>query len=307
MTPIINKTTAKISKRDEFVLKFFMNKKSIKPGQYTDDLLYFFEEYNDAMRNGEYFEQAFMGLYGITYNKNLTGADGHKIINGETIIYEAKKEMKSKDLKLDGKSAWSIHCYETLVMKQNDPNFYLLQFGFKNNCLVYALKIKMDNTSILKGKTPHKHSKLLANWKDFKDAEEIYPLFLNRELIKKWAGADFKNWLLSLKETDPSVFGVDIRNIVGLEQEIPEVYYHKDKYTNIVNSTPKFPANGITCLALPETLWEETLAELKNSGLGQRKTLQLDGGVLYLQRFDDCVGIRSSIDRLKSYRAVSLI
>ena len=88
--------------RDEFILKYFINRDSIKPGDYTEDLLYFFHHYNDAMRNGEIFEQAFMKLFMITYNKNLTGADGYQEIDGQLITYEAKKEMKSRDLKLDG-------------------------------------------------------------------------------------------------------------------------------------------------------------------------------------------------------------
>ncbi len=217
----------KLSKRDQFVLKYFMNKPGIRPGDFPDDLFYFFEEFNDAMRNGEIFEQAFMGLYDIIYNKELTGADGYKVIGTQTFTFEAKKEMKSKNLKLDGKSAWSIHCVESQLRKQNDPNFYLLQYGFKNNQLVYALLIKMDDTTIIKGKTPHKHAKMLASWLDFKDAKEVYPLFLNKPMIKQWASNEFKNWLLSLTETIPSVFGVDLRKVVGLKLDEPELYYHK--------------------------------------------------------------------------------
>lgn len=295
-------TKTKLQTRDEFVLKWFMNKNSIKPGQYTEDLFYFFEEYNDAIRNGEIFEQAFMELYGITYNKDLTGADGYKIVGDVVITYESKKEMKSKDLKLDGKSAWSIHCYETLIRKSNDPNFYLLQFGLKHNQVVYALLIKLDGTTVIKGKTPHKHSKMLANWKDFKDAKEIYPLFLNKPLIKKWAGADFKNWLLALEETPPSTFGVDIRSIVGLKPDVPEVYYHKD---GRVDNVPKFPANGNTCLAIPKSLWEEEVSIMEQSALGTKRTLQLDDGVLCLIKFDDDVCVWSTIDRLKSYRPIN--
>lgn len=299
---IVKKTA--LEPRDEFILKFFMNKTSIKSGQYTEDLLYFFEEYNDAIRNGEIFEQAFMSLYGIEYNKNLTGADGSKMVGSQLITYEAKKEMKSKDLKLDGKSAWSIHCVETQIKKQGDPNFYLLQFGFKHGQLVYALLIKIDETTIIKGKKPHPTSKMLASWMDFKDAKTICPLFLNRDLIKKWAGADFKNWLLSLKETDPSVFGVDLRKVVGIEKDEPEVYYHKDRYIGHVDETPRFPANGSTCLALPKTVWENELSIMEKARFGEERSLHLDGGVLYLRKFDDIVGIRSSIDRLKSFRSV---
>ena len=304
-TKIIIKKKKLLEPRDEFILKYFMNRDSIKPGQYTEDLFYFFHHYNDAIRNGEIFEQAFMHLFCIIYNKNLTGADGYQIVDGVTITYEAKKEMKSKDLKLDGKSAWSIHCNETRDLKANDPNFYLLQFGFKNGHLVYALKIKMDQTTIIKNKTPHQHSKMLANWKDFKDATDIQPLFLNRALIKQWASADFKNWLLSLKETDPSETGVDLRAIVGLPKDEPEVYYHRDRYENHVDTSPKYPANGATCMAIPEKTWKDALVEMENAPLGQRKTLHLEDGVLYLGKFDNCVGIRSSIDRLKSYRAIN--
>lgn len=290
--------------RDEFILKYFMNKDSIKPGDYTEDLLYFFQHYNDAMRNGEIFEQAFMSLYMITYNKNLTGADGYQQIGDKYITYEAKKEMKSKDLKLDGKSAWSIHCVETQMLKQNDPNFYLLQFGFKHGQLVYALKIKMDQTTIIKGKIPHKHSKMLASWKDFQNAKDIQPLFLNRNLIKQWAGSEFKNWLLSLTETDPSETGVDLRAIVGMKKDEPELYYHKDRYFDHVNSTPKFPSNGTTCLAVPQTLWQTEISYMVEAQNGEERSLQLDGGVLYLKKIYDRVGIWSTIDRLKSYRFI---
>lgn len=289
--------------RDEFILKWFMNKRSIRPGQYTEDLLYFFEEFNDAIRNGEIFEQAFMGLYGITYNKNLTGADGYKQIGKTMFTYEAKKEMKSKDLKLDGKSAWSIHCVATQFQKQNDPNFYLLQFGFKHGQLVYALLIKMDQTTIIKGKTPHKHSKMLANWKDFKNAQDIQPLFLNRDLIKQWASNDFKNWLLSLKETDSSVFGVDIRSIVGLTPDEQELYYRQGE---TISKNPKFSATGNTCLAIPKKMWEHQIKPLANSidnsvfSFYPETSLQIGNDVLFIRKVNDEVQIRSSIDTTKT-------
>lgn len=289
--------------RDEFILKWFMNKQSIRPGQYTEDLLYFFEEFNDAIRNGEIFEQAFMELYGITYNKNLTGADGHKTVGKTVLTYEAKKEMKSKDLKLDGKSAWSIHCVATQIQKQDDPNFYLLQFGFKHGQLVYALLIKMDQTSIIKGKKIHPTSKMLASWKDFKDAKDIQPLFLNRDLIKQWASNDFKNWLLSLKETDPSVTGVDIRSIVGLAPDEGELYYRQGE---TISKNPKFSATGNTCLAISKTTWENQLKPLfqlmdaSAFGFSPEKSLQIGNDMLFIRKVHGEFQIRSSIDTTKT-------
>lgn len=291
-------TKTKLQTRDEFVLKWFMNKHSIKPGQYTDDLLYFFEQYNDSMRNGEYFEQAFMTAFSMKYNTDLTGVDGHIYMNNNWCPLESKKEMKGPTKKLDGKSAWSIHCSKTLYQKANDPNFYLLQFGFRDGKLVYALLFRLIDTNVLKNKTPHDTKKMLAHWVDFKDDKNVIPLFLNRNLIKEHCGNEFKNWLLSLRECGKQLFGVDIRKMVNLPDDEPELYYRKGES---ITGTPKFSAIGHTCLPITKQMWYNMIVPLQHELIEhEERALPLGSDVLYIRNNGNRFEIRSSIDNTKT-------
>lgn len=267
----------------------------INPTAVDSDYQVNFEKFINGIRrpveNGELFEAFFMNALGIQYNTNLTGTDGFLDAGGLVLEIEAKRESPGPNNNLEGKSQWSIHTQENLDSKSSNPNFYLLQFGFKDGVLVYSLLIRIIDTKILKGKKPKSGRKMSAGWMDFKDGSDINLLYINRDLVKKHCVSGFKNWLLSKRENVEEIFGVNLREMVGLPADQPEVYWNPKSGISL---TPEFWTQSkwvatltdkdiLTVKRIISRMNEGDKEEVKLSGFSLNHIIKKHNGIVYLR------------------------
>lgn len=235
----------------------------------------------DSYENGEHPEHVFLEIIGGDYNRARNGHDAVIFLNNRKRVTEFKRTRKTSLTKVGMDQLWSYHSKASRLglisadltgvfsgMVDGQIAFIILVEDL-NRTKIFTpsptLQKKEDNNETWTSKVDKNHNDV------FVPGANPRLLYINRDLIKKYAVTTFANQILAMNEEFESIFGFSFRNFLGLDPDRPTIWYKKDDDVSI---TPKL-SSGDTTFEISPTFYRRSMVrEYKKLQSGQHLTLQ---------------------------------